>query len=67
MLVFYHWEILLSRQLSMLNRRPRAGGDPVTLRRTPLDSRLRGNDENLRLIEVPHSLTSQIAPALQAA
>ena len=37
-------KLLLMRRLNMLNRRPRAGGDPVTLQRTPLDSRLRGND-----------------------
>ena len=36
--------LLLMRQLNMLNRRPRAGGDPATLRRAPLDPRLRGND-----------------------
>ena len=44
MLDLRHRELLLIRQLNMVNRRPRAGGDPVTLRRTPLDSRLRGND-----------------------
>src|SRR5712692_4552590 len=27
------------------HRRPRGSGDPVALARTPLDSRLRGNDE----------------------
>jgi hypothetical protein len=36
--------LILIRRLNMLNRRPRAGGDPVTFRRTPLDSRRRGND-----------------------
>ncbi|WHZ19443.1 MAG: hypothetical protein OJF55_001592 [Rhodanobacteraceae bacterium] len=34
---------------SIFVRRPRAGGDPVTLSCSPktLDSRLRGNDESL--------------------